>query len=74
MIQDIAKQITGFLTALLLFLGTINIKYEWLNADSINALELLLIAGGLLVYNIYRIYRNHYGFTALKQKKARKKI
>lgn len=34
----------GLLSAILLFLGTLNIEFEWFNTDSIGAFEGVLIA------------------------------
>ena len=72
--KDIAKQITGFLTALFLFLGTINVKFEWFTLDSINALEVVIVAAIPLGYTLYVIYKNHFGFTnkAKEQKEVLK--
>ncbi|MFE4119951.1 phage holin [Priestia sp. YIM B13486] len=72
--KDVAKQITGFLTALFLFLGTINVKFEWFTLDSINAFEVVIVAAIPLVYTFYRIYQNHYGTTekAKEQKEVLK--
>lgn len=61
--KDIAKQITGFLTAIFLFLGTINVKFDWFTLTSINAFEVVVLAGIPLGYTIYAIYKNHFGFT-----------
>ncbi|MCY9198920.1 SPP1 phage holin family protein [Bacillus atrophaeus] len=60
---DIVKQITGFLTAVLLFLGTLNVKFDWFTEDSISAFGVVISAGILLAFNLYTIYKNHYGFT-----------
>lgn len=67
---DIVKQIVGFLTAIMLFLGTLNIEFQWLTQDSINAFGVVVSAGILLAINLRTIYKNHYGFTekAKKQK------
>ncbi|MED4029957.1 phage holin [Priestia megaterium] len=70
--KDIAKQITGFLTALVLFLGTINVKFEWFTLDSINALEVVIVAAIPLAYTFYVIYKNHFGFT--KKAKEQNKV
>ncbi|AUO14809.1 phage holin [Priestia megaterium] len=70
--KDIAKQITGFLTAVFLFLGTINVKFEWFTLDSINALEVVIVAAIPLGYTLYVIYKNHFGFT--KKAKEQKEV
>lgn len=72
---DIVKQIVGFLTAIMLFFGTLNIEFQWLTQDSINAFGVVISAGILLAINIRTIYKNHYGFSkkAKKQKEVLKK-
>lgn len=73
--KDIAKQITGFLTVLFLFLGTLNVKFEWFTLDSINAFEAVVVAAIPLIYSLYAIYKNHFGFTekAKEQKEVLKR-
>ncbi|MBG9603530.1 MAG: phage holin [Bacillota bacterium] len=68
--RDVVSQVVGFLTAIMLFLGTINIKFEWFNEESISAFGIVLSAGIMLAVTLYTIYKNHFGFTdkAKKQK------
>ncbi|MEK4201140.1 PTS mannose transporter subunit IID [Cytobacillus sp. FSL K6-0265] len=70
MINDVVKQIVGFFSAIMLFLGTLNIEFQWLTDASINAFGVVLSAGIFLGVNLYTIYKNHYGFTrkAINQK------
>ncbi|ASV67566.1 PTS mannose transporter subunit IID [Cytobacillus kochii] len=70
MINDVVKQIVGFFSAIMLFLGTLNIEFQWLTDASINAFGVVLSAGIFLSVNLYTIYKNHYGFTrkAINQK------
>ncbi|MCA1029216.1 SPP1 phage holin family protein [Cytobacillus kochii] len=71
MINDVVKQIVGFLSAIMLFLGTLNIEFQWLTDASISAFGVVLSAGIFLGVNLYTIYKNHYGFTEkAKQQKA----
>lgn len=72
--KDVTKQITGFLTALFLFFGTINVKFEWFTLTSINAFEVVIVAAIPLGYTLYAIFKNHFGFTkkAKKQKEVLK--
>jgi len=70
--KDVVKQITAFLMAFLLFLGTLNIKFEWFTVDSINAFEAVLIAAIPLVAILVGIYKNHYGIT--KKAKEQKEV
>jgi hypothetical protein len=72
-VKDVISQVTGFLMAILLFLGTVNIEYKWFTEASISAVGLVLTAGTMLVINLYTIYRNHYGFTD-KAKKEKSMI
>ncbi|MEC1157132.1 phage holin [Cytobacillus horneckiae] len=61
----------GFMSAIMLFLGTLNIQFQWLTEASINAFGVVLSAGIFLGVNLYTIYKNHYGFTGkAKQQKA----
>lgn len=62
-IKDIVSQVVGFLSAIMLFLGAINIKFEWFTESSISAFGVVLSAGCFLAVTIYTIWRNHYGFT-----------
>jgi hypothetical protein len=72
-VKDVVSQIVGFLSAIFLFLGTVNIKYEWFTEASISAFGLVLSAGMFLAVNLYTIYKNHYGFTE-KAKKEKSMI
>jgi protein-S-isoprenylcysteine O-methyltransferase Ste14 len=63
-VLDIVAQVVGFLSAILLFLGTINIKFEWFTEASISAFGIVLTAGIFLCITLYTIYQNFYGFTA----------
>lgn len=53
----------GLLSAVLLFLGTLNIEFKWFNADSIGALEAVLIAIVPFILLIYGVYKNSYIIT-----------
>ncbi|MDQ0412739.1 phage holin [Mesobacillus stamsii] len=69
--KDITTLLGGFLTALLLFLGTIGISFEWFNQDSINAFVILVGAGAAFVINLYAVWKNTYtSRKAQLQKKA----
>jgi hypothetical protein len=71
--KDVVAQVTGFLMAILLFLGTVNIHFDWFTEKSISAFGLLLGAAIALGINLYTIYQNHYGFTD-KAKKEKSMI
>ncbi|WP_144511625.1 phage holin [Bacillus sp. FJAT-22090] len=58
----------GWLSAVLLFLGTINIKFEWFNVASIDAFVVVLGASVPFVIAGYGVWKNTY----LVKKQARK--
>ena len=58
--KDLIKQIIGFLTALIPFMGIAGINFEWFNEEFINNLEVLLVALLAVIYNIYAIWKNHF--------------
>jgi protein-S-isoprenylcysteine O-methyltransferase Ste14 len=66
--KDIVILVTGFLSTLLLFLGTINVYFEWFTMNSINAFGALLGAGIALAGALFAVYKNTYAVT----RKARK--
>ena len=69
--KDIGTLLGGFLTALLLFLATIGISFEWFTQESINAFVVLVGALAALVINIYAVWKNTYtSKKAQLQKKA----
>lgn len=58
--KDIVTLLGGFLTSLLLFLGTVGISYEWFTQESIDA---FVVAAGALValgINFYAVWKNTY--------------
>lgn len=58
--KDIATLLGGFLTALLLFLGTVGISFDWFTQESINAFVILIGAAIALGVNLYAIWKNTY--------------
>ena len=50
----------GWLSAVLLFLGTLNVKFEWFNAASIEAFVAVLIAAVPFFLIIYGVWKNTY--------------
>lgn len=50
----------GWLSAVLLFLGTLNIKFQWFTQDSIDAFVVVLGASGPFVLILYGVYKNTY--------------
>lgn len=69
--KDIVILVTGFLSTLLLFLGTINVYFEWFTMDSINAFGALLGAGLALGGALYAVYKNTYAVTRKSRKQAK---
>lgn len=65
----------GLLSAVLLFLGTLNVEFEWFNSESIGAFEGVLIAVVPFALLIYGVYKNSYIITnkAKKQEQELKK-
>ncbi|WP_313803233.1 phage holin [Cytobacillus sp.] len=58
--KDIFTLLGGFLTAVLLFLGTIGISFDWFTQESINAFVIMVGAFVALVINLYAIWKNTY--------------
>lgn len=50
----------GLLSAVLLFLGTLNVAFDWFNPESIGALEGVLIAAVPFILLVYGVYKNSY--------------
>ncbi len=63
----------GLLSAVLLFLGTLNVKYVWFNAESIDAFIAVLIAAIPFVLLMYGLYKNTYLITK-KAKRQEKEL
>lgn len=65
----------GWLSAVLLFLGTLNVKFNWFNEESISAFEVVLMASVPFVIAIYGVYKNSYRLSekAKKQEAELKK-
>lgn len=62
-IKEGVRLITGILSALLLFLGTISVQFDWLTEESIGAFGTLLGALLALGFALYGIFKNHYTLT-----------
>jgi len=61
----------GLLSAILLFLGTLNVEFEWFNTESIGAVEGILIAAVPVVLIVYGVYKNTYVLSEKAKKKER---
>lgn len=69
--KDVFTLLGGFLTALLLFLGTVGISFEWFTKESIDAFVLVVSAFVALLVNVYAVWKNTYtSKKAQLQKKA----
>ncbi|QAS52791.1 phage holin [Halobacillus litoralis] len=71
-IKEVATLVGGFLTAIMGFLATLNIRYEWLTEASISAFVTALVAGGMLAVGIYAAWKNTY--VSKKAKKQKKEL
>lgn len=77
--NDKAKQFVGlfggWLSAVLLFLGTLNIEFEWFTKESIDAFVIVLGASVPFVLAMYGVYKNSYRLSekAKKQEAALKR-
>lgn len=71
-IKEVATLVGGFLTAVMGFLATLNIKYAWLTEASISAFVTVIIAGGMLVVGIYTVWKNTY--VSKKGKEQKKEL
>lgn len=56
--KDLLILLSGFLTALLLFMGTVGIAFDWFNQESINAFVVLVGAAAALVINGIAVWKN----------------
>ena len=62
----------GLLSAILLFLGTLNVQFDWFNTDSIDAFVGILMAMIPFVLLVYGVYKNTYVVT--KQARYQEKV
>lgn len=53
----------GLLSAVLLFLTTLNIKFDWFNELSISAFTAILLAAIPFILVVYGVYKNSYIIT-----------
>lgn len=70
-VKGLIQQIGGVLSALLLFLGTLNIEFSWLTEESINAFLLTLAAAAALGVSLFSIYKNSHAFRKGQQDNQR---
>lgn len=67
--KDIFTLLGGFLSAVLFFLTTIGISFDWFTQESIDALVFMLAAFVALVINLYAIWKNTYVSKKAKTQK-----
>lgn len=53
----------GLLSAVLLFLGTLNVEFKWFNTASIESFTAVLIASIPFIIAIYGVWKNSYILT-----------
>ena len=71
-VKGIVILIVGFLQALMGFLATLNIEYQWLTEASISAFGLLVTAAILLVAGLYAVWKNT--FTGKKAQEQNEEL
>lgn len=64
--------IVGFLQALMGFLATLNVKFEWLTDASVSAFGILITAGIMLIVGVYAVWKNT--FTGKKAQEQNKEL
>jgi divalent metal cation (Fe/Co/Zn/Cd) transporter len=69
--KDLSILAVGFLTTTMGFLATLNIKFEWLTAQSIDAFGAFLVAAAMLISGFIATWKNTHLFT--KDEGIRKK-
>ena len=67
--KDFTTLLGGFLSALLLFLGTIGISFDWFTQESIDAFVVLIGAAIALGVNAYAVWKNTYVSKKAKEQK-----
>lgn len=71
-IKGLAILLSGWLFAVMAFLATINIKYEWLTGESINAFVAFFVATVMLIVTAYAIWKNT--FVSKKAQKQNEEL
>lgn len=61
----------GLLSAVLLFLGTLNVTFDWFNQESIDAFVVVLVAAVPFVLVLYGVYKNSYVLTDKAKRQER---
>jgi protein-S-isoprenylcysteine O-methyltransferase Ste14 len=72
--KDVFTLLGGFLTSVLLFLGTVGVSFEWLTQASIDAFVFMVAAAVALAVNLYAVWKNTNVVEKLKSKKQRRDL
>ncbi|CAM3668768.1 phage holin [Mesobacillus zeae] len=67
--KDIFTLLGGFLSAVLLFVGSTGVSVEWFTQISIEAFVFMVSAGSALAINFYAIWKNTYVSKKAKEQK-----
>lgn len=70
-IKGLIQQVGGVLSAVLLFLGTLNVEFSWLTSESIDAFVLVLAAAAALGVSAFTTYKNSHSFKKGQEENRR---
>lgn len=71
-VKGIVILIVGFLQAVMGFLATLNIEFQWLTDASISAFGAVIAAGIMLVIGFYAVWKNT--FTGKKAQRQNEEL
>jgi hypothetical protein len=72
--KDVFTLLGGFLTSVLLFLGTIGVTFDWFTQMSIDAFVFMVSAGVALAINLYAVYKNTNFLDKWRARKQRRDL
>jgi 1,4-dihydroxy-2-naphthoate octaprenyltransferase len=70
--KDVFTLLGGFLTSVLMFMGTIGVSFDWLTQASINAFVFMVAAAVALTVNLYAVWKNTNVRDRLKENALKK--
>jgi 1,4-dihydroxy-2-naphthoate octaprenyltransferase len=70
--KDVFTLLGGFLTSVLMFMGTIGVSFDWLTQASINAFVFMVAAAVALAINLYAVWKNTNVRDRLKENALKK--
>ncbi|MCD5324798.1 MULTISPECIES: phage holin [Pontibacillus] len=71
--KEFSILVVGFLSAIMGFLATLNIKFQWLTEASIDAFGAVIVAAVMLISGAYAVWKNTFvSKKGLEQKNALK--